>query len=253
MGTVQTGWPGREQAPQVPLLCRSPLTPRGCARHRPRQPTAPRGTSIVHRYYDPATGEFLTLDPLVGTTTTPYVYAGADPVNAIDPDGLDCGWFSVVCGAYDATSGAVKGVGKSFVHGAATAADCISSAITATPRTFCFSPRGLANILSGAANTISTAAAGLLCLGDTYCPNWSIPAPFPCSASGSYQLGEGLALGLSALIPGGDEADGAGSLGDAAKAAGAGAGALASIHRFSGVERRHCDFETAAYAGRRIV
>ena len=41
-------------------------------------------------------------------TTQPYAYAGDNPVNAIDPNGLDCGIFSVVCGAYDAASGGVK-------------------------------------------------------------------------------------------------------------------------------------------------
>jgi RHS repeat-associated protein len=62
----------------------------------------------INRYYDPATGEFLSVDPDVAETGQPYAYTDDDPVNAIDPDGLDCGLFSVVCGAYDATAGGVK-------------------------------------------------------------------------------------------------------------------------------------------------
>lgn len=40
------------------------------------------------RYYDPETSQFLTRDPLVGTTLEPYAYASNDPVNATDPTGL---------------------------------------------------------------------------------------------------------------------------------------------------------------------
>jgi hypothetical protein len=42
----------------------------------------------VHRYYDPSTGQFLSVDPLVATTGQPFGYAGNDPVNASDPLGL---------------------------------------------------------------------------------------------------------------------------------------------------------------------
>ena len=45
-------------------------------------------TSLVERYYDPATGQFLTVDPLVDETGQSYVYAGDDPVNESDPSGL---------------------------------------------------------------------------------------------------------------------------------------------------------------------
>jgi len=45
-----------------------------------------RSTS-VGRYYDPATGQFLTVDPLVDETGEPYAYTGGDPVNATDPSG----------------------------------------------------------------------------------------------------------------------------------------------------------------------
>ena len=43
---------------------------------------------LINRYYDPATGQFLSVDPLVGLTGQPYSYAGNDPVNASDPSGL---------------------------------------------------------------------------------------------------------------------------------------------------------------------
>ncbi|MEW6155760.1 MAG: RHS repeat-associated core domain-containing protein [Actinomycetota bacterium] len=40
------------------------------------------------RYYDPATGQFLTRDPLVAMTGEPYLYAGGNPLNYTDPLGL---------------------------------------------------------------------------------------------------------------------------------------------------------------------
>ena len=43
---------------------------------------------LVNRYYNPATDQFLTVDPDVGTTHQPYEYAGDDPVEGTDPSGL---------------------------------------------------------------------------------------------------------------------------------------------------------------------
>jgi hypothetical protein len=43
------------------------------------------------RYYDPATGQFLTVDPMVATTLSPYGYVAGNPLNATDPTGLMCG------------------------------------------------------------------------------------------------------------------------------------------------------------------
>jgi len=39
------------------------------------------------RYYDPATGQFLTVDPAVSGTQAPYRYASDNPVNLTDPTG----------------------------------------------------------------------------------------------------------------------------------------------------------------------
>ena len=43
---------------------------------------------LIHRYYDPTTGQFLSIDPKVGFTGEPYAYAGDDPLNEDDASGL---------------------------------------------------------------------------------------------------------------------------------------------------------------------
>jgi RHS repeat-associated protein len=44
------------------------------------------------RYYDPATQQFLSRDPLANLTGTAYAYAGGSPVNGVDPSGLANKW-----------------------------------------------------------------------------------------------------------------------------------------------------------------
>jgi RHS repeat-associated protein len=62
------------------------------------------------RVYDPATAQFLTVDPLKAITGEPYAYAGDNPVNLTDPNGLEaiplpapvaggCAAAPEVCGA----------------------------------------------------------------------------------------------------------------------------------------------------------
>jgi hypothetical protein len=43
--------------------------------------------SLVGRYYDPATGQFISVDPDLASTGQPYSFAGGDPVNGSDPNG----------------------------------------------------------------------------------------------------------------------------------------------------------------------
>ena len=59
------------------------------------------------RYYDPASAQFLTLDPLLDLTHNPYGYTGGNPLQMVDPLGLfDIGGF-----LSDTWSG-IKGVGQ---------------------------------------------------------------------------------------------------------------------------------------------
>jgi RHS repeat-associated protein len=49
------------------------------------------------RYYDPTVGQFLSVDPLVAKTLSPYGYVQGNPLNSSDPSG-DCGlWGSDTC------------------------------------------------------------------------------------------------------------------------------------------------------------
>lgn len=53
---------------------------------------------LVHRYYDPTTGQFITVDPMLAQTKQPYEYAANDPVNEVDPTGEDAlGCNQLVC------------------------------------------------------------------------------------------------------------------------------------------------------------
>ena len=44
--------------------------------------------SLVGRYYDPSTDQFISVDPDVAETGQPYAYTGDDPLNSTDPLGL---------------------------------------------------------------------------------------------------------------------------------------------------------------------
>jgi hypothetical protein len=52
------------------------------------------------RWYDPGTGQFLSVDPDLAETAQPYTYAGDDPVNMRDPSGnLTVGYCAGLFGA----------------------------------------------------------------------------------------------------------------------------------------------------------
>jgi RHS repeat-associated protein len=43
---------------------------------------------LLNRYYDPATGQFVSVDPAAAQTGQPYAYANGNPVSLADPSGL---------------------------------------------------------------------------------------------------------------------------------------------------------------------
>jgi RHS repeat-associated protein len=66
------------------------------------------------RYYDPATAEFLSIDPAVTRTLNPYGYAGDNPLNRVDPLGLawynPLSWTSGTWGDVAAGAGVLAGL-----------------------------------------------------------------------------------------------------------------------------------------------
>lgn len=66
------------------------------------------------RYYDPGTGQFMSRDPLVATTRSPYGYAVENPLLYSDPTGK-CG-FPVGC--FEEAGEAVVGAGEAVVNAA---------------------------------------------------------------------------------------------------------------------------------------
>jgi RHS repeat-associated protein len=53
---------------------------------------------LVHRYYDPLVGQFISVDSLLNQTNTPYTYAANDPVERQDPLGMNSVGFCLGAG-----------------------------------------------------------------------------------------------------------------------------------------------------------
>ncbi|GIG88105.1 RHS repeat domain-containing protein [Plantactinospora endophytica] len=67
-----------------------------------------RGTGLYHlgvRCYDPVSGRMISVDP-AGQYPSPYLYAGADPINLIDPTGA----FAWSSGAFAAIFGGIAAI-----------------------------------------------------------------------------------------------------------------------------------------------
>ena len=118
---------------------------------------------LVNRSLDPGTGQFLSVDPMVDATGQPYAYAGDDPVNGVDPDGLS--WYD-----------------PSWAHKAASA---VVNTLSDPNRW-----RAEASFWAGAGNATIKAAEfateGSLAL---YGPQLTIPNPY-CEDGGFYTGGE---------------------------------------------------------------
>ena len=149
---------------------------------------------LVGRYYDPATGQFLSVDPLVDVTGQAYAYTGDDPANGTDVLGLcstATGTFLVpgecefsnpewVSEAEEYLQFQKESTGFSATKGfgavATTAGDVqnISDAVTAVCVAFCPGAWVVSVPVSEGAGVIATAAtctAGVLGGSTTDCVN----------------------------------------------------------------------------------
>lgn len=69
------------------------------------------------RYYDPSTGQFLSVDRIIIATRSPYRYVGNNPLNALDVTGLACATF--ICSGGVGVGGTV-GAGAGIAGAQAT-------------------------------------------------------------------------------------------------------------------------------------
>lgn len=90
-----TGIQSRHRKPPLTRASRSEVVGRRVPQTTTSSSTGPKPTSAtkpvsavsVARWYDPSTGEFTTVDPMLAQTGQPYSYANDDPVNGGDPTG----------------------------------------------------------------------------------------------------------------------------------------------------------------------
>ncbi|WP_291377745.1 RHS repeat-associated core domain-containing protein [Demequina sp.] len=104
------------------------------------------------RFYDPVTASFLSVDPALSATGSPYAYASGNPLQLVDPLGL---WS--IKGAWDSATSAVSSA-------VSTTVDAAASAVSATG-TWIADNKGViigaaAGIVVGGGCLVLTAGAG---------------------------------------------------------------------------------------------
>ena len=115
---------------------------------------------VFNRYYDPATGQFISIDPAVSLSGSPYGYVAGDPINETDPTGLFC--FSFNCLANNVHTVVSS---KAFKITALVAG---AAAIVATGGAAFFAEDAVATglgTLADLATTSSTVLNGAECIG----------------------------------------------------------------------------------------
>ena len=110
----------------------------------------------MNRYYDPVTGEFVTIDPDVAKTGVSYAYAGEDPTNETDPAGLIPNLAGEACaGQIKPPKGVTQ---EQFCQAMQASATKAGIAICAIEKGFCSGGYGV-DLLIGAIEVVLGAAA----------------------------------------------------------------------------------------------
>lgn len=107
------------------------------------------------RYYDPTTAQFLTIDPLLSQTSTPYAYVTGNPLNRTDPSGL-CWVWDWVCDGAESAVDSFKSVASSGWDAAKSVVN--SPVIQNMARNFAFGMAG--RILAGGGSTSNSGMVG---------------------------------------------------------------------------------------------
>jgi len=152
-------------------------------------------TYLRNRYYDHTTAQFLTQDPAIATTMSPYAYVADNPLNEIDPMGLcgGWGWATGDCEVRAAASGAEhhwRGIAQ-----VAIAATAVTVAVVSV------------GSLSGVSAVLAGAAIGAVSSGVSYDVG-CVGTSGGCTATGSITailvggVSGGAAAGVGGLVCG---------------------------------------------------
>jgi RHS repeat-associated protein len=126
-------------------------------------------------YYDPTTGQFLTVDPLTAATGTRYAYAGGDPITGSDPSGLIC--WSANCLAHDAAIAAtVVGIAAAVTL-LCVATACIGDVAIAAGTTTLAGTYAVAETVGSVATVAGFGAASVGGTADTF-KAWNACSPY---------------------------------------------------------------------------
>jgi RHS repeat-associated protein len=123
---------------------------------------------LRNRVYDPATAQFMSVDPLEAITGAPYNYAGDNPVNEADPSGLIFG----IPGT-PSTTEIVEGI--SHVAGGVAVGASIATAGCAAAA----APTVVGEAVCGVVGTVAVAAGGVATAADGYLAITGAQSPLP--------------------------------------------------------------------------
>ena len=157
------------------------------------------------RTYDPATAQFMSVDPLSAITRMPYAYADDNPVTLMDPRGL-CSFFDFVCDAEAVGSAVGSGAEWVYEHPTESAGIALGVVSVATGVGALAAPVELGELTLGSTALGSVAAAtgaGGAALDASACFGGSASnRTAACVGLGLNGAGSGLGLGATLMEAG---------------------------------------------------